>query len=705
MLSAMGDRRSCAVAVIAVLAAGLGARAPVAGAIPPPFGGLTETQCVSEDAGNGCVAGDGIGQARMVAISSDAKNVYVASGTGGGGTGGAVAAFARNPTTGALTELNCVAATAGRGCATAASGLSAAWGVAVSPDGATIYVTSPTFGGGSVAAFARNPATGAIGSELDCVAETATGTCVGGRGLTNAKGVAVSNAAVYVSAADLVHGGLASFARGAVTGALGSETACFNSLGNDMCTTDPFAADPVAVAVAADGRAVYAVSASGATTSYVTSYLVDQAGRLSTRIGCVVSSPTPVAGCVAGSEGFDGPGDVAVAPDHRVYVAAPGGDNISGDSGGLAGFSVDANTFGLTGMINCVATDAPGCPAPFQRNLELAEGVAVSPDGQQIYAAAQGTDEPTSGTVSAYTRNAGNGAIGSLINCIGEDSGDGCIAGDGIANASFVAVSPEGRNVYVGDGSGGGSNSGGVTTFAREMAPVCTSTTATVQAGADVAVGLTCSDPNGDPITRTVTIAPGSGVLSAIDQVNGSVTYTASALATGGDTFTFTASDGALTSAPATATITVTQIGSTPHRNTAPDTNITGLHRRVKARSLTKFTGTASDDVRVAKVEIALVHATAGAHAARRSTKHKPHPGCRQLSSRGTFLSSTAKKGKCAPTVWLKATGTAKWSYRLRKRLPAGSYTLYARATDNAGLREPSFSAADHNRVRFTVKP
>jgi DNA-binding beta-propeller fold protein YncE len=704
----MGDRTSRFIAALAVCAAGVAMGAQSAAAIPPPIGGLTETQCLSERVGNGCVAAPGIAGARMVAVSPDGKNVYVASGTGGGATGGAVAAFARNPFTGTLTELNCIGAVTGGGCSATASGLSGAWGVAVSPDGATIYVTSPTFGGGSVAAFARDPATGAIGSELDCFDENNVAPCLDGHGLGGASGIAATSSAVYVASPTLTTGGLTSFARGAVTGALGSETACLNFGAGDGCSSDQFARAPIAVAVTPDGRAVHMASASGTGTSYVASYLPDQSGALSVRIGCVNSGSAAVNNCVAGGAGLDEPGDIAVAPDHRVYVAATGAGDLANDTGGIAALSVDATTFGVTGLINCLETDGFGCPQPFQRNLEIAQGVAVSPDGGQLYVAAQGTDEPTNGAVSAYTINAANGAIGSLINCIGEDAGDTCVAGDGIATASFVAVSPDGRNVYLGDGSGGGSNTGGVTTFAREIGPTCTSTTATVPAGATVTIALQCSDANGDPLTRVVGTAPANGVLDPIDQGAGTVVYTASALALGSDSFTFTATDGAATSPPATATIAITQSTTPPLPNQAPQSKITGLHSRVKAKSLTKFTGTASDsDGEVTKVQIAVVQATGGAHVARvaKATKHrrKPHPACRQLSSKGTLSASNAKKGKCAPTVWLTATGTTKWTYKLHKRLPKGRYTIYARATDDAGLKESSFSAAGRNRISFTV--
>jgi hypothetical protein len=84
--------------------------------------------------------------------------------------------------------------------------------------------------------------------------------------------------------------------------------------------------------------------------------------------------------------------------------------------------------------------------------------------------------------------------------------------------------------------------------------------------------------------------------------------------------------------------------------------------------------------------------------------KRKPKPTCRQMSSKGTFLAFKPKNKRCSPTHWIPVTGTTTWSFKLPKRLPKGSYTLYSRATDDADLTETSFSARDHNRVSFTVR-
>ena len=51
----------------------------------------------------------------------------------------------------------------------------------------------------------------------------------------------------------------------------------------------------------------------------------------------------------------------------------------------------------------------------------------------------------------------------------------------------------------------------------------------------------------------------------------------------------------------------------------------------------------------------------------------------------GTLTRFRRVKGRCSPTVFLRARGTTRWSLKLPAALPAGSFAIYARATDTAG--------------------
>src|SRR5215212_8418201 len=100
------------------------------------------------DYGGLCGGGHGLLQAEGVAVSPDQANVYVAAaGTPRAGSN-AVVSFARDAGTGALTELGCVSDDGGDGrigsdglCADG-DALGGANDIAVSPDGADVYVSS-----------------------------------------------------------------------------------------------------------------------------------------------------------------------------------------------------------------------------------------------------------------------------------------------------------------------------------------------------------------------------------------------------------------------------------------------------------------------------------------------------------------------------------------------------------------------------------
>jgi len=80
--------------------------------------------------------------------------------------------------------------------------------------------------------------------------------------------------------------------------------------------------------------------------------------------------------------------------------------------------------------------------------------------------------------------------------------------------------------------------------------------------------------------------------------------------------------------------------------------------------------------------------------------------GCRWLSSlRGDLrIVDRSANRRCDEPVWIKATGTKKWALKLRRKLPAGRYTLFSRAVLANGVAEARFSRADHTRIAFRVR-
>jgi hypothetical protein len=85
--------------------------------------------------------------------------------------------------------------------------------------------------------------------------------------------------------------------------------------------------------------------------------------------------------------------------------------------------------------------------------------------------------------------------------------------------------------------------------------PTANDQSVTTEAGQSVTFNLAGSDPNGDKLSYSIVSGPSAGQLSTT--VGGTCTYTPKSGFIGKDGFTFTASDGTHTSAPATVSISV----------------------------------------------------------------------------------------------------------------------------------------------------
>ena len=108
--------------------------------------------------------------------------------------------------------------------------------------------------------------------------------------------------------------------------------------------------------------------------------------------------------------------------------------------------------------------------------------------------------------------------------------------------------------------------SGGGRTPASPPPPVNLPPTALAQSlstprDTPLVVTLSGSDPEGTPLTFAVATQPAHGALSGTAPA---LTYTPAAGYEGADSFSFTTSDGALTSSPTTVTITVTHVNHPP---------------------------------------------------------------------------------------------------------------------------------------------
>ena len=219
---------------------------PLTGAAQNPVGKLKQLHgakgCLTDKAGpaGGCTPVRALrGPApflgsEAVAVSPDGANVYVAS-----SKSDAIAVFERDRSSGELTQRDgaagCVSAKVG-GCA-GAVGLDHPNSVVVSPDGDDVYATS--LDSNAVTAFSRDPSSGALDQE-GCIAAAPLAGCISGRALDGPDVVRVSpdGRNVYVGA--FFGNAIATFARNRRSGALtqpAGPAGCIAATASDGCAT------------------------------------------------------------------------------------------------------------------------------------------------------------------------------------------------------------------------------------------------------------------------------------------------------------------------------------------------------------------------------------------------------------------------------------------------------------------------------------
>jgi DNA-binding beta-propeller fold protein YncE len=188
--------------------------------------------------------------------------------------------------------------------------------------------------------------------------------------------------------------------------------------------------------------------------------------QLPGRLGCLSSGKAAAKACgkaraLKGAGPGVGSRAIAISPDGRnVYVAASGADAI-------AVFDRNPVTGALTqpqGKKGCVASmvgKAKGDECGPAIGLIAPNSVAVSPDGRTVYATSR-----SGASITTFHRSRKSGALKQLppsaSGCISGLAIPGCTLGRGVKWPDVVVVSPDGKNVYVGDFAGSG-----VTSFSR----------------------------------------------------------------------------------------------------------------------------------------------------------------------------------------------------------------------------------------------
>jgi cysteine-rich repeat protein len=306
--------------------------------------------------------------------------------------------------------------------------------VAVSPDGAHVYATAGLASGGTLTAYARDGATGAL-----AVIETESDGLGGVDGLDEANCVAVSPDGAHVYATGTGEGAVAVFSRSASTGELTFVEREDEGMGTGSI--------PIGLAVSPDGTSVY-----------VTMVGPEEVAAFSRNPTTGALTYLATYGRNHGGPALANVFAVAVSHDAATVYVAGRGDS----AGGMTAFERDP----ATGALSLLRTlDPEGTPSS-----ELWAGaLAVSADDAFVY---RGGFEPKSvhvftGVGEASVPPCGNGTL---------DGGEGCDDGNTAAGDCCSATcQPE--------ADGGACSAGGICSPAGQC-----------QDGACVAGEVPCAD-------------------------------------------------------------------------------------------------------------------------------------------------------------------------------------------------------------------
>lgn len=347
-------------------------------------------------------------------------------------------------------------------------GLNGAEAVAISPDGAHVYVAG--YADGGVAAFARDSGTGILeylGVQLD---DSVLGTA---DGLLGASALAISPDGAFVYVAGSSEDEIAIFARDDddLSPTYGQLT-FIGVVGDNQPPVDGL--DGVAsLAISADGDHLYAASP---VDRAVAAFARDHVTGALTFVGFWQDGQ-------GGVDGIDGASSVAVAPDGgHVYVTGAVED-------AMAIFARNDATGALT-FLDILRDNTNGVDG-----LDGATAVAVSFDNRFVYVCGYFED-----SLTVFDRDGITGALS-----FREIQRDGFGANEGLARANAVAISHDDQHLYV-----AGENDDMVAVFMRDA--IAPALPAPIQSSSHTP-GVWSNDPTVDVFWPAAVDNPGgSGV-------------------------------------------------------------------------------------------------------------------------------------------------------------------------------------------------
>lgn len=424
--------------------------------------GPGRTGCILESRIRTCQEGRGVEGAQAIVTSPDGRHVYIASSNFLGATEGdsaSLAIFDRDPFTGSLRQkggiAGCISRDGSGGTCQRNESLAIATAMSMSPDGRNIYVANGPRG--SLTVFERDTRTGVL-TERARPDECPDGgpVCPQSRAMSRPKAIATSpdGRNVYVGSRE---GGVTVFDRDQATGDLtpkSVEEGCIDAASGPgpSCREDRVLASARDIAISPDGENVYVTSSE---TDAVAVFNRDPAtGALtqdSGRAGCISSSGISRFRCQE-ARALDSARAIATSGDGKsVYVAGAGAITI---------FDRDRATGDLTqkrGRAGCISGGGSGdgtcrrgrafsdAPA-VPRGSPRIKAVAVSPDGRNLYVT------QNYGALAIFDRNPATGALAQkrgTAGCTAQFTIPGCGRGRALRETMDIATSADDKNVYI----------------------------------------------------------------------------------------------------------------------------------------------------------------------------------------------------------------------------------------------------------------
>ncbi|BFU46239.1 hypothetical protein KRMM14A1004_44760 [Krasilnikovia sp. MM14-A1004] len=426
--------------------------------------GLTQTAgCFSHNGSGGCSTATGIEEGENVLVSPDGDHAYVATSVSNSiaefsrnSTTGALTQLA--------SPNRCVSDAAITNCTTVAGQLDGVYDMAISPDGKHLYaVASRSSVVSEFSRNTTTGVLTPLAGPNRCLYDSSVanpGGCTSARSIAGADGIAMSPDGAFVYVAGYSSNAVTVFSRDSSTGALtqlASTAGCTTNTTVSGCTRGYGLGQPYYLRVAPDGKSLYVASYnSDAVAVFQVNTTTGVLTQPADPNACLYDSGAAVIANCTSAKGLSGAYNLAIAPNGKtVYV-------MGYDSNSVAAFTRNASTGVLTQLAGpdaCLyasgSTVITGCSSA--RAITGPTSMTFSDDGLFAFVSAFGAN-----AVAAFRHDNTTGQLTQISGTSGciSTSTSGCATGSGMRYANSVTTSPDGRDVYVAGGYTGGGGTG-----------------------------------------------------------------------------------------------------------------------------------------------------------------------------------------------------------------------------------------------------